>query len=398
MTRLVDALVAQEAVEVADPLAVEREADVRLVDEVAAERRRLVPAAAVERLDDLAVGGDLLVLPGAHPHPPAEQLGERDLGLGHAAVPPRRVGWWTIPVPFAGRSPERTTPPRRRASRRARPVSAVLFGSLAAVANRRQALISKELTTRAPARQLIGVLYLGNASSCCRSRRSSTWRLEPDDRRPAPRVGRRSWSLTAICVWDLFDHGAASATTTATAMSPIPAAIAAAVVLPGRHRAVAGGGGGRRGRGRALVALADAFAGLGRRGRSWRVLGRRDRDRPADGRQPAAGRRRAWASSRRTSSGRRWRPSSASPGSRRATSRARDVPRLLGRSVVVTAYFVCVILGAQTGQSARRPDAGRDDPAVRARDRVRPRGRVALAPRRGGEPDRPRRGRPAPSG
>ena len=42
-------------------------------------------------------------------------------------------------------------------------MSAVLFGLLAAIANAGQALISKELTTRAPARQLIGVLYLGNA-------------------------------------------------------------------------------------------------------------------------------------------------------------------------------------------------------------------------------------------
>jgi hypothetical protein len=31
-------------------------------------------------------------------------------------------------------------------------------------------------------------------------------------------------AVTAICVWDLLDHGAA-ATTTATAMSPIPAVL-----------------------------------------------------------------------------------------------------------------------------------------------------------------------------
>ena len=41
-------------------------------------------------------------------------------------------------------------------------MSAVLFGALAAFANAGQALISKELTLRAPARQLIGVLYAGN--------------------------------------------------------------------------------------------------------------------------------------------------------------------------------------------------------------------------------------------
>ena len=43
-------------------------------------------------------------------------------------------------------------------------VSAVLFGLLAALANAGQALISKELTYRAPARQLIGVLYVGGVA------------------------------------------------------------------------------------------------------------------------------------------------------------------------------------------------------------------------------------------
>lgn len=42
-------------------------------------------------------------------------------------------------------------------------MTAVLFGLLAALANAAQALISKELTNRAPARQLIGVLYVGSA-------------------------------------------------------------------------------------------------------------------------------------------------------------------------------------------------------------------------------------------
>ena len=42
-------------------------------------------------------------------------------------------------------------------------MSAVLFGALAAFANAGQALISKELTLRAPARQLIGPLFLLNA-------------------------------------------------------------------------------------------------------------------------------------------------------------------------------------------------------------------------------------------
>ncbi len=37
---------------------------------------------------------------------------------------------------------------------------AILFGLLAALANAGQALISKELTYRAPARQLIGVVLI----------------------------------------------------------------------------------------------------------------------------------------------------------------------------------------------------------------------------------------------
>ena len=61
------------------------EADHRLVDEVAAQLRGVIPAALVERLDDLAVGADLLVFPGAHAHPATEELGERDLRLAHLA-------------------------------------------------------------------------------------------------------------------------------------------------------------------------------------------------------------------------------------------------------------------------------------------------------------------------
>ncbi len=223
---------------------------------------------------------------------------------------------------------------------------AVLFGSLAAVANAGQALISKELTHRAPARQLIGVLYAGNALVLLPFAPFATW----------------AWSstivelhllsvglmvLTAICVWDLLDHGAASATTTATAMSPIPAAIAAAVVLPSAIEplqivaaavVVAG----------VLLALADAFSGLDRWGKAWRILG------------AATGSGFLTVASRllgdqgvglvetyvvRTALAAVVCIALFPP---RDVARS-DVPRLLGRSVVVTLYFVFVIVGAQAG-------------------------------------------------
>ena len=79
-------------------------------------------------------------------------------------------------------------------------------------------------------------------------------------------------AITAIAIWDMLEAGAASATTTASALSPIPAAIGTALLLPGTFRPI-----------QAvaavfvtiavLAALTDAFAPLGRRGTWLRVLG-----------------------------------------------------------------------------------------------------------------------------
>lgn len=225
-------------------------------------------------------------------------------------------------------------------------MSAVLFGALAAIANAGQALISKELILRAPARQLIGVLYLGNCLVVLPFAPFVTWVWSPSIvALHAASVGLMV--VTAICVWDLLDHGAASATTTATAMSPIPAAIAAAVLLPGAVSplhlvaasiVVAG----------VLLALADAFAGLDRWGRTWRIVG------------AATGAGLLTVASRllgdegvgvvetyvvRTGLAAVVCIALFPP---RDVPRA-DIPRLLGRSVVVTLYFVFVIVGAQTG-------------------------------------------------
>lgn len=223
---------------------------------------------------------------------------------------------------------------------------AVLFGSLAAFANAGQAVISKELTYRAPARQLIGVLYVGNALVLLPFAPFAIWVWSPT----IVAIHLASVALmvvTAICVWDLFDHGSASATTTATAMSPIPAALAAAVLLPGSVQpvqiaaavlVVAG----------VLLALGDAFAGLDRWGRTWRIIG------------AAAGTGLLTVASTllgdqgvgvvetyvvRTALAAVACIALFPP---RDVARG-DIPRLLGRSVVVTTYFVFVIVGAQNG-------------------------------------------------
>ncbi len=225
-------------------------------------------------------------------------------------------------------------------------MTAVLFGLLAAIANAGQALISKELTTRAPARQLIGVLYLGNALVLLPFAPFVTWVWSPTI------VGLQVVSvglmvLTAICVWDLLDHGAASATTTATAMSPIPTVLAAAVFLPGSIEpvqvvaaiiVVAG----------VLMALSDAFSGLDRWGRSWRIVGAATGTGLLTVLSTLLGDQGVGVVETyvvRTALAAVVCMAMFPP---RDVARS-DVPRLLGRSVVVTTYFVFVIIGAQTG-------------------------------------------------
>ena len=150
-------------------------------------------------------------------------------------------------------------------------MSAIAFGLLAACANASQAVISKGLTTRFPARQLIGVLYVFNCLVLLPFAPFTPWQWSSEI------VALHLFSValmavTAICVWDMFDKGAASATTTATALSPIPAALGAALLVPGSvglgqivAAAVVVVG--------VLWALQGAFGDLGRRGTILRVLG-----------------------------------------------------------------------------------------------------------------------------
>jgi drug/metabolite transporter (DMT)-like permease len=150
-------------------------------------------------------------------------------------------------------------------------VTAVILGLLAALTNSAQALINKGLTERYPARQLIGVLYITNCLVLLPFAPFVTWHFSPE-----------VWLLhvlsvalmvgTAICVWDLFAAGAASATTTASALSPIAALLASALLLPASvsvAQVVAA----------VLVpvavlwALQGAFGAMGRSGVTVRVLG-----------------------------------------------------------------------------------------------------------------------------
>jgi drug/metabolite transporter (DMT)-like permease len=146
-----------------------------------------------------------------------------------------------------------------------------MLAILAALANATQAVISKGLTARLPARQLIGVLYLCNALVLLPLAPFVTWRWSPTI--VVLHVASVAlMAVTAIAVWDMLDAGTASATTTASALSPIPATIGAALLVPGTFRPIQAVA--------AVVvtiavlgALTGAFEGLGRRGTWLRVLG-----------------------------------------------------------------------------------------------------------------------------
>lgn len=224
-----------------------------------------------------------------------------------------------------------------------------MLAVLAAVANAAQAVISKGLTARLPARQLIGVLYVCNALVLLPAAPFVAWRWSPTIIvLHLASVGLMA--ITAIAIWDMLDAGAASATTTASALSPIPATIGAALLVPGTFRPV-----------QAvaavlvtiavLAALTDAFEGLGRRGTWLRVLG------------AASGNGLLTVVTRllgdegvgvvetyvvRTS---------LAAVVFIALFPPRDIPlqaapRLFGRALVVTSYFVLLILAAQQGSPA----------------------------------------------
>jgi drug/metabolite transporter (DMT)-like permease len=149
-------------------------------------------------------------------------------------------------------------------------VTAVILALFAAIANASQALVSKRLTLRYPARQLIGVLFAWNCLVMLPFAPFVPWHWGTD----AIVLHVASAILlviTAIAIWDMFDRGAASSTTTASALSPVAAAVFAAVLLPGTLGAtdviaavvVTVG---------VLWALSGAFGEVGRWWVLWRVL------------------------------------------------------------------------------------------------------------------------------
>ncbi len=223
---------------------------------------------------------------------------------------------------------------------------AALLAVLAAVANAAQALISKGLTARLPARQLIGVLYVCNALVLLPLAPFVAWHWTPEIV-VLQLASVALMAVTAISVWDMLDAGAASATTTATALSPIPAAVLTALLVPVTFRPVQAAAAVLVA-GAVLFALSDAFEGLGRRGTWLRVLG------------ASCGTAGLTVATRllgdqgvgvvetyvvRTSLAALLFVPLFPP---------RDIPlaaapRLFGRALVVTAYFVLLILAAQQG-------------------------------------------------
>ena len=108
----------------------------------------------------------------------------------------------------------------------------VVFGLLSAISNAVGGELSKGLTLRFPARQLIGPLFLLNALLLVPfvPFQDWTWSVEIVALHLAS-VGLLV--MTSLAIWDLYDHGSAAATVTAQSISPLPAALAVALLLPG---------------------------------------------------------------------------------------------------------------------------------------------------------------------
>lgn len=149
-------------------------------------------------------------------------------------------------------------------------MAAVILGLLAALANASQALVSKRLTLRYPARQLIGVLFLLNCLVVLPFAPFVEWHWS-GEAIALHVISAALLVVTAVAIWDMFERGAASSTTTASALSPVAAGVFAAILLPGTlgtadavaALVVTGG---------VLWALSGAFGEVGRWWVLWRVL------------------------------------------------------------------------------------------------------------------------------
>jgi drug/metabolite transporter (DMT)-like permease len=154
-------------------------------------------------------------------------------------------------------------------------------------------------------------------------------------------------AITAISVWDMLDAGAASATTTATALSPIPAAVLTAILVPASLRpiqvvaAVAVSAA-------VVAALSGAFEGFSRRGTWLRVAGAACGGAGLTVATHLLGEQGVGVVETyvvRTSLAALLFLSLFPPHD----IPLRATPRLFGRALVVTAYFVLLILAAQLG-------------------------------------------------
>lgn len=111
-------------------------------------------------------------------------------------------------------------------------MTAVLFGLLSAIANAVGGELSKGLTLRFPARQLIGPLFFLNALLVVPAAPFVDWTWSGEIV-VIHLVSVGLLVMTSLAIWDLYDHGSAAATVTAQSISPLPAAMAVAVLLPG---------------------------------------------------------------------------------------------------------------------------------------------------------------------
>jgi drug/metabolite transporter (DMT)-like permease len=109
---------------------------------------------------------------------------------------------------------------------------AVVFGLLSAVANAIGGELSKGLTLRFPARQLIGPLFALNALLVVPAAPFVEWTWSAEIV-VLHLVSVALLVATSLAIWDLYDHGSAAATVTAQSISPLPAAMAVAILLPG---------------------------------------------------------------------------------------------------------------------------------------------------------------------
>lgn len=111
-------------------------------------------------------------------------------------------------------------------------MTGVIWGLLSAIANAIGGQLSKGLADRYPARQLIGPLFALNALLVLPAAPFVTWAWSPAIV-AMHLVSVALLVVTSLAIWDLYDHGSAAATVTAQSISPLPAALAVAIVLPG---------------------------------------------------------------------------------------------------------------------------------------------------------------------